>query len=53
MQGKWLPKAAVYASKLEDELVLLLLCDKSKDTLVDINKSSDKLNPMKSARLSF
>ena len=51
MQEKWLPEAAVYASKLENELVLVWLCDKSEDILVDIHKSRDKLQPRKSARL--
>ena len=51
VQKKWLPEAAVYVEKLENELVLLWLCDKSEDILVDIHKSRDKLQPRKSARL--
>ena len=51
VQEKLLPEAVVYASKLENELVLLWLCDKSEDILVDIHKSRDKLQPRKSARL--
>ena len=51
VQEKWLPEAAVYANKLENELVLVWLCDKSEDILVDIQKSRDKLQPRKSARL--
>ena len=51
VQGEWMPEAAVYASNLENELILLWLCDKSEDILVDIHKTRDKLQPRKSARL--
>ena len=52
VQEKWLPKDGhIYTCKLENELALVWLCDKSEDILVDIYKSTDKLQARKSARL--